>query len=308
MYAAGHPPLPSIEVASFSEEEPRHWQYLREKPGAIQQRLGFQPGRLEQSELVAVSALTGLSAWLEMFAASTEQAALGKEPMDFARYDCFACHHELRTAGRPGRPMRGAKGGVGRPTVPNWPFVLLRVGLEAADPERAQAWNQALQCKLQELDDALTERPFGDLAKAPIIAREIIARVNEPLGVLERLALGSGEGRQVVDQVRASRMLEAIGIIAAERTLDYDSSRQLAWAFRSIYSELALVTKKTDPDVKTVLDHMDETLQMSLNPGPPASRKPIMDSLARRLGAVAEYNPLEFQKDMCRLAKLGKGN
>ena len=29
MYAAGHPPLPSIEVAAFSDEQPQHWLYLR---------------------------------------------------------------------------------------------------------------------------------------------------------------------------------------------------------------------------------------------------------------------------------------
>ncbi|MGL5094991.1 MAG: multiheme c-type cytochrome, partial [Planctomycetia bacterium] len=31
MYAAGHPPLPSIELGYFSENEPRHWRSLREK-------------------------------------------------------------------------------------------------------------------------------------------------------------------------------------------------------------------------------------------------------------------------------------
>ena len=31
MYAAGHPPLPGLETATFSDAMPRHWEYLREK-------------------------------------------------------------------------------------------------------------------------------------------------------------------------------------------------------------------------------------------------------------------------------------
>ena len=84
MYAAGHPPLPGIEVAFFNEEEPRHWQYLRQKPEAIQRRLGFNPERLEQSELVAVSGLTVLIASLELLTASAPGAEPGKEWPDFA--------------------------------------------------------------------------------------------------------------------------------------------------------------------------------------------------------------------------------
>ena len=34
MYAAGHPPLPGFETATFGDLEPRHWQYLSEKTPA----------------------------------------------------------------------------------------------------------------------------------------------------------------------------------------------------------------------------------------------------------------------------------
>ncbi len=30
MYAAGHPPLPSVELQTFCEEMPQHWQTPRE--------------------------------------------------------------------------------------------------------------------------------------------------------------------------------------------------------------------------------------------------------------------------------------
>ena len=127
MYAAGHPPLPGIEVAFFSEEEPRHWQYLREKPAAIQQHLGFNPNRLEQTELVAVSGLAALTASLELLASSAPGGEPGKEWPDFSRYDCAACHHELSVANRSWRRSRGTKGAPGRPTAPAWPLALVRL-------------------------------------------------------------------------------------------------------------------------------------------------------------------------------------
>ena len=40
MYAAGHPPLPSIEIESFAKQMPRHWRYLDEKVADSQKLVG----------------------------------------------------------------------------------------------------------------------------------------------------------------------------------------------------------------------------------------------------------------------------
>jgi hypothetical protein len=305
MYAAGHPPLPSVEVAYFSEQEPRHWQYLRQKPDSIHQQLGFNLRRLEQAELVAVSGLAALTASLEMLAPSTLNTAPGMEQVDFARYDCSACHHELSVTGRSWRQMRGNQGAVGRPTTPRWPLALVRLGLEAADPARADSWYRDLQTKLQDIDDAMTERPFGNLAKIRSIASEIVAWANEPLGVLEQMARAKpGEHQQVVDRARALRMLKTLGTMATESIPDYDSARQMAWAFRTIYYEIEHNPEKRDSAINSILDRLDGKLQLNLNADLKAGRKPIVDSLAGRLRAVAEYDPVEFQQDMSKLVKL----
>jgi len=305
MYAVGHPPLPSIEVAFFSEEEPRHWQYLREKPAAIQQHLGFNSNRLEQTELVAVSGLAALTASLELLASSASGRAPGAEWPDFSRYYCAACHHELSVANRSWRQSRGIKGAPGRPTAPAWPLALVQLGLEAADPDRASSWHQTLLQRLHDFDEAMTERPFGNLAKAGTIAREIVTWANEPLGVLVQMAQAKpGENRQVVDRARALRMLRRLGSIATESIPDYDSARQMAWAFRTIYHELEPNPEKRNPQINTILDRLDQKLQLGLNPRLPAGRKPIIDSLAERLRAAAGYNPVDFQKDMSLLVKL----
>ena len=60
MYAAGHPPLPSVEVATFGDQEPRHWQYLREKSDKIQKLLQFDKNELERTKLVVLGGLVEL--------------------------------------------------------------------------------------------------------------------------------------------------------------------------------------------------------------------------------------------------------
>ncbi len=305
MYAAGHPPLPGIETATFSEQEPRHWQYLREKSPEIQKQFGFNPARLEQTELVAVGGLSALTASLRLLADAAVADASSADRPDFARYDCAACHHELTTWDRSWRQARGYKGTPGRPTAPAWPLALVRVGLEAADPARAYAWDQAVKQKLHEFDRAISDRPFGDLSRARTVAGEIVAWAEEPLSVLGQMAQAKvGQPGPVVDRGRALAMLRRIGSIAFEEVPDYDSARQMAWAFRTIYHELMLDPAQRNPRITTILDRLDRTLKLNLAAPSAAGRKPIVDSLPERMKAAESYNPADFQKDMGELVKL----
>jgi hypothetical protein len=299
MYAAGHPPLPAIETATFSDQEPRHWQYLREKSPEVQKQLGFNPERLEQTELVAVSGLAAMTASLRLLTAPAS------DQIDFARYDCAACHHDLSVSDRSWRQARGYKGSPGRPTAPAWPLALVRIGLEAAEPDRADLWNETLRQKLRELDQAMAARPFGDLARAGTIAREIVTWTEEPLGVLGQMARARpGQPGPVVDRGRALKMLRRIGSIAAERVPDYDSARQLAWAFRTIYHELVLEPAQRNPKIEAIFDRLDQKLKLSLGTLPTAERRPVVDQLPERMKAAESYSPADFQQDMAELVKL----
>jgi len=60
MYAAGHPPLPSFEVAAFSNEMPRHWDYVRDKKPKVAQIQKLDPSEFEQTKLVLVGAAVSL--------------------------------------------------------------------------------------------------------------------------------------------------------------------------------------------------------------------------------------------------------
>ena len=91
MYAAGHPPLPGFEAATFSDAEPRHWENLSEKLESPERtsRLNPVPDRdnLEQSQLVVVSGLVSFRESIKLFA--DQGGGRGQWP-DFARFDCYS--------------------------------------------------------------------------------------------------------------------------------------------------------------------------------------------------------------------------
>src|SRR5205814_2242281 len=67
MYAAGHPPLPGFELATFSESLPKHWRLMKDVP--LMKKLDakvrkevyhYEVSEMEQTRLVAVGALVSL--------------------------------------------------------------------------------------------------------------------------------------------------------------------------------------------------------------------------------------------------------
>jgi hypothetical protein len=336
MYAAGHPPLPSIEVAAFSEEQPQHWLYLRCKEKQLQERLGFYPGRLEQTEQVAASGLVALSREMELF------EAVGRAPREtstwpeFARFDCYPCHHELRSPG--GEVWRRARArGVGRPSGPAWPTVLVDLGLDAAEPEKSGSRKAQLAELLERFHAALTDRPFGDPETASAKARDIVELLRTPLAELSQLAtVKPGEKRRILDRHEARRLLRILGDAATKDLQDYESARQIGWAFRTIDRELREVTSRqsddhpalkllgeNQPRIQGILKDLDSDLVLSLRERgslalgacPPTDRimefpkepdqKPIIGViLDTRLRKRAEYDPVAFQRRLTELSRL----
>jgi len=124
MYAAGHPPLPPFELASYMEGEPKHWAYPTDPrlkffatmPAAERWPLfHFHPEKDESylSRHYAVGAIAALRAEAELLLVDAEAAAKTGDGMDFARFDCYACHHDLKYPSE--RQKRGYDGPPGRP-------------------------------------------------------------------------------------------------------------------------------------------------------------------------------------------------
>lgn len=252
MYAAGHPPLPSVEVASFAEQMPYHWRHPGEVPlfktwagsakpeerKLAEQEYGLTSPPSSQARLVAASGLAVLSGELDLVAgrcqfdakdAATrwpEKALPGFRDIAelpalwpqiaMAHSDCASCHHELAHASW--RQVRGYPGRPGRVPLAEWPFTLTSrgVGLGAGDRE-------ALTKSFQKVFEACSQRPFGDPAALGMSARMAGAEVRKRFPLSE--------------QADAKSLLQSLSTMPAEEYLNFDSARQILAALRSVEGE-----------------------------------------------------------------------
>jgi hypothetical protein len=297
MYAAGHPPLSSFEAATFSDAQPRHWEYLREKTNERLDRLKpYEPRNLERTQLVVVNGLVALRDSMNLFA---DQAEANKpEPVgarwpDFARFDCYACHHELQAQdGASWRQVRRRDGRPGRPTSPDWPSILIQLGIEAAGPQQAAARQGELKQQMESFHGSLKARPFGDLQSAARDARTVAARADSLIKTLSHT---------VFDQDLARQLLSRLCKIAGDPDLDYDSARQIAWAFRIIYEDSLGQGAKPDPVIDQVLAGLAAKLALRL---PSATQQvKIEETLPNRLKFIADFDPGSFKAQFGMIAK-----
>src|SRR5262249_41881651 len=124
MYAVGHPPLPGIELDTFSDSLPRHWRYLADKPPGVfesdemQKTYGRSLIRLERVQIVVVGGLVALREAVKL-----AQDTAGQGGADYAQFDCFACHHDLSQPNRDkpsARSFGGYRARPGRPIPRSW--------------------------------------------------------------------------------------------------------------------------------------------------------------------------------------------
>jgi len=93
LFAAGHPRL-AFEFAAFHANMPRHWNDARDKNPAVDAR---GKADFEARAWLIGQALTAQAA-LKLLA---HRAAYKELPWpEFAEYDCYACHHDLKGSSR----------------------------------------------------------------------------------------------------------------------------------------------------------------------------------------------------------------
>ena len=148
MYAAGHPPLPSIEVATFSDLIPRHWWLLAEKKirEGPQGRRATRTGEQERTRLALVGAAVAPQDLDEAPGRRdprpTGTAAVpGLDWPDYARFDCWSCHHDLKRESW--RQARGFTGSPGRPPISEWPLAMVELGIDRLELNDRFRWTSS---------------------------------------------------------------------------------------------------------------------------------------------------------------------
>jgi hypothetical protein len=295
MYAAGHPPLPGIELASFSDQMPRHWEYLREKNPEVQKILGFSPtaDQNEQVQLVAISSLETLRQSMNLLAAQAEKCMTAKDAddksLDLANFDCYACHHDLKSPSW--RQQRGYVGKPGRPQIRPWPLALAKVVIEELLQKEKAA--KAFDSGLKSVYQAFSAQPFGSCPEIAAAARGLSSQLDQWIGELTK-------DQSLYSQEGALRILRKLCLTGQQDILDYDSARQLAWAFDVVYSAWKSSEKEGDQRIAEVMSSLRRELQLDLpkKPAQPESteKPPISRALPETLFKVYDYDPDKFKK------------
>jgi hypothetical protein len=292
MYAAGHPPLPGVEIASFSDAMPRHWQYLKEKDDRIKALLHVSDveAALERTNLVAVGALVSFEAGMRLLA---DQAKDGTAWPEFAPFDCYACHHDLQT--KSWRIERGYTGKPGRPPLRAWPTTLVDLGIYHAvlgDSNSAAASSPDLRKRLMSLQKVLDERPFGKAAAVAPHAADLAEWAKQYTEII-------GARANKLDRTASGRLLAELLRIEKQRIPDYDSARQIAWAFRVLQQETApksAASLEISPQWKA----LDKEMNLTFPRGREAN---VLNSLSYSLERISSYDPTAFRNNLDAVVK-----
>ena len=282
MYAAGHPPLPGVELATFSEEMPRHWQYLAEKKPEVQQLLKFDPqdASLEKTRLVLSSGLAAFRDSMQLLAKQAAEATDGREEEkawpELAQFDCYACHHELKTPAW--RQNRHPKGKPGRPQMHEWPTALVQASLLFLGDKPSEL-AEHLKPLRQEFDNT----PFGNPEKVASAAAKVTAWADERLKALnakkeKKEKAVQDQFERPLDRATALTILRRLASLPDDETPDYDSARQIAWAIDIIYHELFGKghQPKNHKDIEKELSVLRDQLKLKL---PSGKAQNIVDQL-----------------------------
>lgn len=298
MYAAGHPPLPSFELESFADNQPKHWRPLDKKNPKVWKLFGYQGDESLRTRQLLISAAVSLETMLRLAA---DQASKPTEPSgsawpELAQFDCCACHHDLRQPAW--RQERGYRGRPGRPQLREWPFALVRLALR-----HVGSADSALDDALKPLFQALDARPFGEAAAVANQARAALPWVEQ---LVEKLRT-----RKCTDEACRKLLVEITTMVATE-VPDYDTARQLSWAFQVIYQDLRQKSKQEN-QVRGHLSQLNDLLLLKL---PAVEAKAIKVPsedvphsvrelpLDKTLPAIYDYDPVKVKATFEELAKL----
>ncbi len=305
MYAAGHPPLAGFDVATFSLAMPRHWVPLSERSGEefakYKDLHGASHSEAAQTREVLLGGLAALQSNLTLLADYAASPADQAGWPEFALYDCFACHHDLQPQSLRVRSRGGRR--PGRPPLRTWPNVVAELAF-------AQTASSAdLTAALSGVSAALDAQPFaerdrlGDAANGAsiLVCQEIERLTNQ----LDRSSLQNDQAAKERERQLVAAVLTQICDMAVAQLCDYDTARQLVWAFERVYDD----HRKLNPGsgqhtaIQQALGELkDPKLRFDLVRGQQRVGEPT--TLAAFLAARSEYDAELFATRFRRLREL----
>lgn len=312
MYAAGHPPLPSLETMSFSRDQKMHYKLARDLPYLNELaksdpdkawKLFHYRGDESESQVArqfAVGAIMALRANAELLARKAEGIDPAKEALDLAHFDCYGCHHDLQSDGW--RRARGFIGVPGRPQIRPGVALLAKVVAEHAAAAR-NADDSSPLTKFGEtfktLTDVFDARPFGEPAKVRTAAEGIVAWCDKALQELEGVRYNKAESAKLLKQIIAAGLKPPEG--KTNPWVDADAAQQLIWAVSVLATELGSDDKTSQ--LKSILGTVKNLRPEVRNT---SNNELIAGTLGDRLKRQNNFEPADLYSAFGKMAEVVK--
>jgi hypothetical protein len=272
MYAAGHPPLPSVELDAFIEQMPAHWTSINDKKNfthrdrylALNQ---YVQGSAKLDEII-LNALVAYRTSLQLIVDISTKGNQYAWP-ELGVYDCYGCHHELKSPSWRGFALPGIA--PGRPQFHLWPTTL--IALDNGN-------HNVLQSAARQLRDNLNKHPFGNAKSistdiGPLIAA-LTAAINRKLA-------------SPASKTDAKQAITALCQLATKQTGSFESARQIAWAIQSVHRDSQL---PDNTQINSALEKLTTLLMLEFPAGPTL---PTSTNQQSNQTAVSKYEPVKFK-------------
>jgi hypothetical protein len=307
MYAAGHPPIPSIEVQEFCKEMPQHWQSQSDLYGSLKD---FQdrdkyfavnyPGVTDANNAgqvfwdtrnMLIGSLTARKKALDMLVDSVDS----HQWADYSLYDCAACHHELESQSY--RQLRGFPAAPGRPRQNEWPDAILQIAYAFAYYGDGGGLSTIKQLE-HDIAAAIAEQPFGDPARVRPAADQLRGELARAIATLET---------KPVDGRIAKAVLTGLSRVPQERIVTYDSARQVVWAIQTIVREMEAKGATVPPQILAIVNDLNEA-QTGIEVQIPSGRKTFIypTELEADLQRRANFSPVRLKAKLDQINQLLK--
>lgn len=310
MYAAGHPPLPPLDLVAFTREQPRHWglpselpyfQWLTEKkPKVAESVFHVHAGESHVARRFAESTIATLRASVNL---GGQLAATAKaEGLDFAAFDCASCHHDLKYPSD--RQARGYAGRPGRPLFRPAAFALANVVVDHAARTSGGAGLKdslrLLKAAEKNFFDAFAQKSLGDPEKIVAASAELTKWCDDTLKQLAAVKYTPEETKKLL-----AKVVEA----TQQPIADPEVAQLLTWACETLVLDLIPPGADKKPPAATteLRKKLDETVVTRLRPHaafhyevgagePGPTQEPVDRRIGKRMQIFNSFQGAVFRK------------
>jgi hypothetical protein len=322
MYAAGHPPLPPLDLIAYTREQPRHWGLPSEMP-YLKNLAEKDPKkanavfhiRADESH-VARRFVESTVATLHSSAVVTGQlAADGKdEGLDYAAFDCASCHHNLKYPSD--RQDRGYSARPGRPLFRPATFALTRVVMEHAAEMPGggdlKASLEALATVEKNLAVAFTSKSLGDPAKVQAASAEMSKWSADALKKLSAVKYTNDETKKLLAKVQAATQ---------KPVADPEVAQLYTWAFETLVLDQTppAADKKPPAALEELHKKLKDVVVSRLRPNaafyyeqgatggvPGPTVEPVDTRISKRMDLFNSFQSAPFRKAFGEVKPFGK--